>query len=73
MRRYRARAESGERHPGHYDLAVADAVAAALTTGEYEPLDLGVPTLRIDTTTGERYAPSFDDVLAFVASVAGGG
>ena len=72
VRRYRERAERGERHPGHHDLAVADAVAAALTSGEYEPLDLGVPTLRIDTTTRERYAPSLDEVLAFVASVAAG-
>lgn len=86
VRRYRERAERGERHPGHHDLAVVDAVATALTTGEYEPLDLPVPTLQIDTTVGERserhggateqaghsYAPSLDEVLAFVSTVAAG-
>jgi hypothetical protein len=72
VRRYRERAERGERHSGHHDLAAVDAVAAALTTGEYEPLALKIPTLRIDTTTRERYVPSFDDVLAFVTTVADG-
>src|SRR5687768_9837314 len=76
VRRYRERAERGERHPGHHDLQVADAVGHALTTGEYDPLALDVPTLRVDTTTEplapnpapnlHTYVPPLDRVLAFI-------
>lgn len=76
VRRSRERAERGERHPGHHDLEVADAVHVALTTGEYDPLNLDVPTLRVDTTTEppdrnpdrhqNTYAPPLDKVLEFI-------
>ena len=80
VRRYRERAERGERHPGHHDLAVADAVASALTTGEYEPLALPIPTLRVDTTSGpgdateeHGYAPPFRRIVDFVSETAQAG
>jgi predicted kinase len=69
--RYEARALSGDRHPGHLD---AERIAAARARGgtpgwkeRYrEPLDLDVPTLRIDTTDG--YRPSFEEIIAFARS-----
>jgi predicted kinase len=64
VRRYGERAERGERHPGHHDLQLVDAVREALASGEYEPLALAVPTLRVDTTDG--YTPALEDVLAFI-------
>jgi predicted kinase len=76
VRRYRERAERGERHPGHHDLQVVDAVGDALTTGEYDPLALDVPTLRVDTTTEplaptptsqhHTYAPPLVELLTFI-------
>ncbi|CAA9268593.1 MAG: hypothetical protein AVDCRST_MAG77-3052 [uncultured Chloroflexi bacterium] len=85
VRRYRERAERGERHPGHHDLQLVDAVSEAIGSGAYEPLNLSVPTLRVDTTVpatlatldtpGTRpddhpYAPSFADILAFIQDIA---
>ena len=32
----------------------------------FQPLELGVPTLRVDTTDG--YAPAFEEIVAFVRS-----
>jgi predicted kinase len=67
VRRYRERAERGERHPGHHDLELVDAVAAALASGVYEPLDLDVPIVRVDTTvpaestTASGSAPAADE------------
>ena len=65
-RRVRERAERGERHPGHHDLAVIPQLQAELATGRFEPLALDVPTLRVDTTTTQEYAPDFEEIMAFV-------
>lgn len=66
-RRYVARFERGERHPCHFD---AERIARVLS-GErrvdwarFEPLELGIPTLRVDTTDG--YAPDLESILSFV-------
>ena len=66
VRRYVARAERGERHPGHHDRAAVPDLLAALESGAIEPLDLGVPVLRVDTSDG--YAPAWDQILDFVRS-----
>jgi hypothetical protein len=79
VRRYRERAERGERHPGHHDLLLVETVAAELAGGVYEPLELGVPALPVDTTIGgpaatsdrPSYAPSYSRVVEFIRKVAG--
>jgi predicted kinase len=69
IRRYRERAERGERHRGHNDLAVIPRLRDYLASGRCEPLDLDIPLLRVDTTTSDalQYLPAFDAILAFVA------
>ena len=69
VRRYTARAARGERHPGHLDAAVLPDLLRNLAAGAYEPLDLGIPTLRVDTSAG--YAPALAEIVAFVADSAG--
>jgi predicted kinase len=67
VRRYLRRAANRERHAGHFDEeAVADLVRD-LEAGNYEPLDLGVPTLVIDTTDG--YSPDPRQIGRFVSSL----
>ncbi len=60
IRRYAERRPS--RHPGHHDIAVE--LGADLDAGEFEPPDLGIPLLRVDTTDG--YQPALAEVVAFV-------
>lgn len=69
IRRYQQRAERGERHAGHQDLAVIPRLREYLATGRCDPLDLAIPLLRVDTTAAEtiQYLPTFDAILAFVA------
>jgi predicted kinase len=79
VRRYRERAERGERHPGHHDLEVIPELRAALAGGAYEPLNLDVPLLRVDTTRGTAagdtaaggaadgcYTPAFAELVALI-------
>jgi predicted kinase len=69
IQRYRERAERGERHAGHNDLAVIPRLREYLATGRCEPLELAIPLCRVDTTLsgeGSQYAPAFDAILAFV-------
>ena len=63
IRRYAERAARGERHPGHHDGAALADLRRDLDAGIYAPLELGVPTLRVDTTAG--YAPDLEAILAF--------
>ena len=69
IRRYRERAERGERHLGHNDMAVIPRLRDYLASGRCEPLDLDIPMLRVDTTTAEsiQYVPKFDAILTYVA------
>ncbi len=64
VRRYVARAERGERHSGHHDVAVVPRLQQTLRDGSFEPLTLGVPTLLVDTTDG--YTPGLPEILAFL-------
>lgn len=66
VRRYRERAERGERHPGHHDLEVVPLVRKDLAAGVYAPLELDIPLLRVDTTTAVEYVPGFGTIVAFV-------
>jgi predicted kinase len=69
VRRYVARYERGERHAAHFDgerIARVRSGARRIDWSRFEPLDLGVPTLRVDTWRG--YRPDFQTILAFVRS-----
>lgn len=65
-RRYAERTERGERHPGHHDSVLLHRVLADLDAGTFEPLDLEIPLLRVDTTA--EYAPDFDTIRDFALS-----
>jgi predicted kinase len=60
LRRYRSR----KRHEMHFDEAALPGVLEALDSGVHDPMDLGVPTLRVDTTAG--YDPPLEAILRFV-------
>lgn len=62
--RQERRAVSGERHPGHHDAILLPGVLAGIDAGLYQPLNIPVPLLRIDTTDG--YAPDFSHIMAFI-------
>lgn len=64
--RYVDRAARGERHVAHFDAEVLPELRADLAAGRFAPLDLPIPTLRVDTTDG--YAPSLDEIVAFTAA-----
>lgn len=64
--RYAGRAERGERHKAHFDAEVLPELRADLAAGRFEPLDLAIPTLRVNTTAG--YAPDLDAVVTFAAA-----
>jgi predicted kinase len=68
VRRYEQRAMRGERHAGHQDSSVVPRLREYLATGRCDPLDLAIPSLRVDTTATEaiQYLPAFDAILAFV-------
>lgn len=54
VRRFRERAASGERHPGHEDSADdVDELRTRLVAGLWEPLELGGTLVRVDGTAGE--------------------
>jgi predicted kinase len=61
--RYRTRFERGERHPAHLDADRAAALDDDLRSGRFEPMELGVPTLTVDTEAG--YRPTPPAILAF--------
>ena len=48
--RFKIRAESGERHPGHVDWHNYTEFQTTLVNGGYEPLDISDRLLTIDTT-----------------------
>jgi predicted kinase len=52
------------RHPGHLGQAVAERLMRELNAGLFEPIELGIPTLRVDCS--DSYRPPLRDVVAFV-------
>jgi hypothetical protein len=47
LERFRARAASGDRHPGHVDELVERELAEALATSRWRPLELGGPLIEV--------------------------
>lgn len=66
LRRYRERYDQGNRHPAHLDADRAAALADDLAAGRFEPLDLPIATLVVDTADGWR--PLYEDVREFAAA-----
>lgn len=68
LRRVVERYQRGERHPCHFEgERIAELQSDGFPTSwslAAEPLDLGVPTLEIDTSNG--YRPDLDSVVSFV-------
>jgi atypical dual specificity phosphatase len=64
LRRARERVERGDRHPYHHDDFVLGTPVAANLDHAAHDLDLGLPRLRVDTTTG--YQPGFEEIVAFL-------
>jgi predicted kinase len=62
--RFVDRAGTAGRHPVHPDLERLPALRDDLEAGRFEPLDLAIPTLRVDTIDG--YDPSIEAILAFL-------
>jgi predicted kinase len=65
QKRYAERHDRGDRHPAHLDADRAGALADDLSAGSFEPLDLPIPTLVVDTTDGWR--PPYEEVRDFAA------
>jgi hypothetical protein len=63
MRRYAERADRGERHAAHLDADRAAALAMDIADGRFEPLDLAIPTLVVDTSDGWR--PPYEEIRDF--------
>jgi len=59
--RYAERSDAGERHPVHDDANKVDDLETALEEGNYEPLDLGIPLIQVDTTND--FSPSVAEIL----------
>lgn len=51
MQRFRARSESGDRHPGHVDNTNLDELVPQLLKGRLDPLALAGPLIEVDTTS----------------------
>jgi predicted kinase len=48
--RFKERAESGDRHPGHVDTHTYHELADILLKGRHDPLEIGGPCIEVDTT-----------------------
>jgi predicted kinase len=62
FQRFRARSESGERHPGHVDHLNYDEFKPALLEGGSQALDIGGEIVEIDTTDFQKI--DYDQLLA---------
>jgi predicted kinase len=72
LRRFEERATSGDRHPGHHDDAPEklEELERDLRSGSYEPLDLGIPYLVVDTTDDSK--PDRETIKQWVIDQTGG-
>ncbi len=51
------------RHPQHHDRVALPEVLAGLDEGRFEPLELGIPTLRVNTADG--YSTPIEQMVDF--------
>lgn len=66
--RYVERAKTGERHPVHDDADKVDALEKDLDEGLYEPLELGIPLIRVNTS--DDFEPSVAEIITRVRDTA---
>lgn len=59
--RYWARADSGERHPGHVDIESREEIEEALR-GKHAPMALGGTVIEVDTGNGMAYEEVLETV-----------
>jgi predicted kinase len=64
--RYAERFARGERHAVHLDADRAAGLADDLAAGRFDPLELPIPTLVVDTT--DRLRPPYEAIREFAAS-----
>jgi predicted kinase len=64
IKRYEQRVSLAQRHAGHHDTTYRNEIASVLASGTYDPIDLDLPTIRVDTTDG--YDPDIDAIWAFI-------
>lgn len=69
LARFRDRALSGARHPGHRDLENLPEFEAILVSGPGDPPTLGAPCLVVDTTDFARMSDA--DIFAFIDAYLG--
>jgi predicted kinase len=69
--RFAGRAGSAGRHRVHPDLDRLDTLVEELATGRFEPLELGIATIRVDTSAG--YQPALPDIVDGIRRVIGPG
>lgn len=70
LERFKKRAESGTRHPGHADASIYDEMERNLNKGGYEILNVCDRTLKIDTTNFEKidYGSIFSVIRDYLES-----
>lgn len=69
LQRVHARTGSADRHRVHLDSERLDDLQRELTDGTFEPLDLDLETIRVNTAVG--YVPPLDELVARVRTVIG--
>lgn len=68
LARFKARAQSGARHPGHVDHLILEEIEFNFRQGGYEILDICDQTLKIDTTNFTRidYTKIFQTIQQYL-------
>jgi predicted kinase len=67
--RFKERADSGERHPGHGDAMNLDEFEDILRRGRHDPLDIGGAVYEVDMTDYEKI--DYDALYAAIRTVTG--
>ena len=69
LARFKHRAESGERHPGHVDYLIYEEMEHNFKRGDYEIPNICDRTLKVDTTNFEQidYAAIFQTIQKYLS------
>jgi predicted kinase len=67
VERFVGRAGSADRHRVHPDLDRLEVLEQELTARRYEPLELGITTIRVDTSSG--YRPALPEILTTIRRI----